>query len=201
MSRVLDNVPSSISAFRRVYPAPTGGKPARGVSTRVRPRPRRHATCGPGDGVPGNHFCLAPPRPGHGCEDAHLHTAAVDAVRFSVAPIQPVFEQHGLEVLPVFVFSLEAGEDDATVYSRMFAPAFGIPEDPATGGASGPLGAYLLRQGAVSATVARHMVSLQGATMGRPSRVHISIASEGGSITSVRVGGAAVLVAEGVLCL
>lgn len=37
--------------------------------------------------------------------------------------------------------------------------------------------------------------------MGRPSRVHISIAAEGGSITSVRVGGVAVLVAEGVLCL
>ncbi len=127
--------------------------------------------------------------------------AAVDAVRFSVAPIQPVFEQHGLDVLPVFVFSLEPGQDDAAVYSRMFAPAFGIPEDPATGGASGPLGAYLLRHGAVSATMACHMISLQGATMGRPSRVHISIASKGGSITSVRVGGTAVLVAEGVLCL
>jgi trans-2,3-dihydro-3-hydroxyanthranilate isomerase len=118
-----------------------------------------------------------------------------------LAPIQPVFEQHGLDVLPVFVFSLEPGQDDAAVYSRMFAPAFGIPEDPATGGASGPLGAYLLRHGAVSATMACHMISLQGATMGRPSRVHISIASKGGSITSVRVGGTAVLVAEGVLCL
>ena len=86
--------------------------------------------------------------------------AAVYAVRFSVPPIQPVFEQHGLDVLPAFVFSLEPGQDDATVYSRMFALAFGIPEDPATGGASGPLGAYLLRHGAVSATVARQMVSL-----------------------------------------
>ena len=127
--------------------------------------------------------------------------AAVDAVRFALAPIQPVFEQHGLDVLPVFVFSLEPGHDDATVYSRMFAPAFGIPEDPATGGASGPLGAYLLRHGAVSAQAAHQMVSLQGVAMGRPSRVHISIASEGGSITSVRVGGAAVLVAEGTLRL
>ncbi len=127
--------------------------------------------------------------------------SAVDAVQFSVAPIQAVFDQHGLEVLPVFVFSLESGHDDATVYSRMFAPAFGIPEDPATGGASGPLGAYLLRHGAVLAKAAHQMISLQGVAMGRPSRVHISIASEGGSITSVRVGGAAVLVAEGVLSL
>ena len=43
------------------------------------------------------------------------------------------------------------------------------------------------------------MVSLQGVKMGRPSRVHISIASSPKSrdITSVQVGGAAVKVAEG----
>src|SRR2546425_1385322 len=49
-----------------------------------------------------------------------------------------------------FVFTLQPGEeDDATVFSRMFAPGFGVPEDPATGAASGPLGAYLNEYGAV----------------------------------------------------
>jgi len=57
----------------------------------------------------------------------------------------------GLEELPVFLFSLEPADDDATVYSRMFAPVLGSPEDPTTGGASGPLGAYLLQYNAVSA--------------------------------------------------
>ena len=125
---------------------------------------------------------------------------AVDGVTFDLALLHPVLARHQLDDLPVFVFSLETGHDDATAYSRMFAPAFGIPEDPATGGASGPLGAYLVRHRAVRAGTAQ-MVSLQGVAMGRPSRVHISIASSpgGDDITSVQVGGAAVLVAEGVL--
>jgi PhzF family phenazine biosynthesis protein len=46
---------------------------------------------------------------------------------------------------------LGEARDDATVYSRMFGPCIGIPEDPATGAASGPLGAYLLQHNAVSA--------------------------------------------------
>ena len=127
--------------------------------------------------------------------------AAVDAIQFELGPVRGVFSQCDLDVLPVFAFSLERGDDDATAYSRMFAPTFGIPEDPATGGASGPLGSYLLDHGAVSPTAARQMVSLQGVAMGRPSRVHISVASDRGAVTSVRVGGAAVVVAEGALLL
>ena len=129
---------------------------------------------------------------------------AVDRVRFELAGMRPIFARHRLDDLPVFIFSLDAGHDDATVYSRMFAPAFGIPEDAATGGASGPLGAYLVHHGAVPSGTAQ-MVSLQGVKMGRPSRVHISISSsassEDGDITSVQVGGVAVLVAEGALYL
>ena len=45
----------------------------------------------------------------------------------------------------VFLFSTERGADQATVYSRMFAPGIGIAEDPATGSAAGPLGCYLVR--------------------------------------------------------
>ena len=128
---------------------------------------------------------------------------AVDAVTFELSGIRPVLARHRLDDLPVFTFSLEAGHDDATAYSRMFAPAFGIPEDPATGGASGPLGTYLVHHRAVSTDRADRRVSLQGVKMGRPSRVHISIASSStdGDITSVQVGGAAVLVAEGAVYL
>jgi len=116
---------------------------------------------------------------------------AVDGVRFELAGMRPVFARHQLDDLPVFVFSLETGHDDATAYSRMFAPAFGIPEDPATGGASGPLGAYLVHYGVVSSEDNAQMVSLQGVKMGRPSRVHISISTspENGDITSVQMEG------------
>ena len=81
----------------------------------------------------------------------------------------------------------------------MLAPMFGISEDPATGGASGPLGCYLLRYGVVTAEQALSMVSLQGVAMKRPSRIHISIENQNGEITRVRVGGKAVRVAEAAL--
>jgi len=104
----------------------------------------------------------------------------------------------GVEELPLFFFTTEGPE---TVYSRMLAPGFGIAEDPATGGASGPLGAYLLHHRVVSPDAGREMVSLQGVAMGRPSRIHISIDGDHEQITRVRVGGQSVLVGRGELIL
>jgi trans-2,3-dihydro-3-hydroxyanthranilate isomerase len=98
---------------------------------------------------------------------------------------------------PIFLFSIDPTGSRETVYSRMFAPDFGITEDPATGGASGPLGCYLVRHGIVRGEAARRMVSLQGVAMGRASRIHISITHDDGSISQVKVGGEAVLVARG----
>jgi trans-2,3-dihydro-3-hydroxyanthranilate isomerase len=99
----------------------------------------------------------------------------------------------------LFFFSNERGNDQATVYSRMFAPEVGVIEDPATGVASGPLGCYLVRHRVVTPEAARSILSLQGVKMGRPSHVHISIGVENGNIQSVRVGGASVLAGEGTL--
>jgi trans-2,3-dihydro-3-hydroxyanthranilate isomerase len=105
----------------------------------------------------------------------------------------------GVEELGVFVFSTESVDDGASVFSRMFAPGFGVQEDPATGGASGPLGSYLVHHRAVSSRQAEHIVSLQGVKMGRPSRIYISISAKDGQIFGVRVGGQAVLAGEGTL--
>jgi trans-2,3-dihydro-3-hydroxyanthranilate isomerase len=102
----------------------------------------------------------------------------------------------------VFVFSPERGRDKsdrATVYSRMFAPDLGVAEDPATGGASGPLGCYLVKHKVVPADKADAMVSLQGVKMGRPSHIHIAIGLDGREFASVRVGGEAVVAGEGTL--
>jgi trans-2,3-dihydro-3-hydroxyanthranilate isomerase len=125
--------------------------------------------------------------------------AAVDS-----ANLNPIAYDQLMPALPVpasgvFFFSLERGNDKATAYSRMFAPAVGVLEDPATGVASGPLGCYLVRHNMVTAAAARSILSLQGVKMGRPSQVHISIAVESGEIRSVRVGGEAVLAGEGTL--
>jgi trans-2,3-dihydro-3-hydroxyanthranilate isomerase len=129
---------------------------------------------------------------------------AVDAVTIDRKALVRCCRDAGLDELPAFFLTTESGHSggatmDETVYSRMLAPGFGIVEDPATGGASGPLGSYLLHHGVVSAEVARSMVSLQGAAMGRPSRIHISVDSSAGAITRVRVGGRSVLVGRGEL--
>jgi trans-2,3-dihydro-3-hydroxyanthranilate isomerase len=124
---------------------------------------------------------------------------AVDAVTIDRRALQRVCTVAGIDELPVFFFSSEPGPDGGTVYSRMLAPGFGIAEDPATGGASGPLGSYLLHHGVVSPEQAREMISLQGVAMGRPSRIHISIDGTPDRITRVRVGGQSVLVGRGEL--
>ena len=99
----------------------------------------------------------------------------------------------------VFTTDRAGAADSATTYSRMFAPMFGVAEDPATGGASGPLGSYLVRHSLVEPGHARSILNLQGVKLGRPSWIHISIESSGGAISRVRVGGTSVFVAEGMM--
>jgi trans-2,3-dihydro-3-hydroxyanthranilate isomerase len=95
----------------------------------------------------------------------------------------------------VFVF---AAEPPAGAYSRMFAPhTSGVPEDPATGSASGPLGAYLVTHGLIAAADDVRVVSEQGTRMGRPSHVHIRLRVRGGRPTDIRVGGGVVPVLDG----
>lgn len=100
----------------------------------------------------------------------------------------------------IFLFSCERVDPDVTAYSRMFAPDFGITEDPATGGASGPLGSYLVKHGLVPEARMSDMISLQGVLMGRPSRIHIRITTgDARQIARVQVGGTAVRVGSGEL--
>lgn len=92
---------------------------------------------------------------------------------------------------------LTADTTNGTTYSRMFAPALGVVEDPATGSAAGPLGCYLVQHRLVSGDAARRMVNTQGVKMGRASRIHMAITGAPDAITDVKVGGEAVLVARG----
>jgi len=124
---------------------------------------------------------------------------AVDRAVLDRRALASVYAAAGLDELPVFLFTLDrtGARGEETVYSRMLAPGFGISEDPATGGASGPLGCFLFHHGAVDGTGARNLLSLQGAAMGRPSHIHIAIDTIGDMISRVRIGGSAVRVAEG----
>jgi trans-2,3-dihydro-3-hydroxyanthranilate isomerase len=79
--------------------------------------------------------------------------------------------------------------------TRMFAPGEGIPEDPATGSAAGPLAAHLLRHGLIASG---DLVEIsQGAEVGRPSTLFARVTGTPDRIERVDVGGSAVTVAEG----
>jgi len=100
-------------------------------------------------------------------------------------------------------YSLDTVDPDSTVHCRMFAPALGVPEDPATGSAAGALASYLVQHGIVSPHdgVAKVVVE-QGLEIGRPSLIHAEIVvGNGGEITDVRVGGRAVTVIAGEVTL
>ena len=122
----------------------------------------------------------------------------VDRAVSDTAAFRRFMRAAGLD-LAIFLFSVEPKGAAETVYSRMFAPEFGIIEDPATGSASGPLGCYLVRHGIVSGDAAQGMISLQGVAMGRSSRIHIQVNGGSDNISQVRVGGEAVLVGSGEL--
>lgn len=100
----------------------------------------------------------------------------------------------------LFPFSQADGRDGVDLRARMFAPAFGVPEDPATGSAAAALAGFLARSAGPGSGTLRWVVE-QGVEMGRPSRLHISCDREGARISGVRVGGSSVLVSEGRLAL
>jgi trans-2,3-dihydro-3-hydroxyanthranilate isomerase len=122
---------------------------------------------------------------------------AVQNIKFRV----DVWENKLKAIAPpeVFVFTREVEFAGSTVHSRMFAPGMGIWEDPATGGASGPLGCYLVRHGVVDCDGRADITSEQGIEMGRPSFIKIRIARDGEEITDVRVGGECRFMGEGYL--
>ena len=127
--------------------------------------------------------------------------ATVDRVAVNPQAFRQCSRAAGIDELPVFVFTRDRGAstDDESVYSRMLAPGLGIAEDPATGAASGPLGCYLSAHRMLPPGTLREFISLQGAAMRRPSRVHISIDHTDREIVGVRVGGRSVLIGEGTL--
>ena len=121
---------------------------------------------------------------------------SLDAARRARPRVDLIQEAQGVPP-EVFLFTREVENKGSTVHSRMFAPGMGITEDPATGGASGPLGCYLVRYGVVARSAAAEIVSEQGIEMGWPSYIRIRIESAGEEITGVKVGGRCHFVGEG----
>lgn len=106
----------------------------------------------------------------------------------------PAFEADFAEVYPCAF-----GDGDPWIEARGLFPLCGIPEDPATGSAAGPLAAYFARAGILAPGEAK--VVLQGPYVGRPSRLTVSVAGAAGRIDDVLVGGSVYPVLWGELTL
>jgi trans-2,3-dihydro-3-hydroxyanthranilate isomerase len=79
--------------------------------------------------------------------------------------------------------------------TRMFAPGDGVPEDPATGSAAGPLALHLARHGRIG--FGDEIEISQGTEIGRPSTLYARVDGSADAVEAVEVGGSAVLVARG----
>jgi trans-2,3-dihydro-3-hydroxyanthranilate isomerase len=95
--------------------------------------------------------------------------------------------------LPINLSCFAATEDGWV--TRMFAPALGVPEDPATGSAAGPLAIHLARHGRIK--FGEQIQIRQGAQIHRPSVLYARVDGTGNAIERVLVGGRAVVVARG----
>ena len=100
-----------------------------------------------------------------------------------------------------YPFSRETIESgDARAHARLFAPADNIPEDPATGSASGSLGAYLVHHDAINVEPVEGRYAFvieQGDFMHRPSRIRLDVKGKPGAVEEVKVGGPSIIVARG----
>jgi trans-2,3-dihydro-3-hydroxyanthranilate isomerase len=111
----------------------------------------------------------------------------------TVAALSPDLNALGkLEGVGVSCFCLTGA---GKVRTRMFAPALGVPEDPATGSAAGPLAIHLLRHGRTAS--GEQLTIHQGTEIGRPSVIYARVFGSPQRIDRVMVGGGAVEVARG----
>jgi trans-2,3-dihydro-3-hydroxyanthranilate isomerase len=98
------------------------------------------------------------------------------------------------------VYLYTRGTDGFDIRARMFAPLSGVPEDPATGSANCALAGLLAHysqdsNGSFSWRIA------QGVEMGRPSTLIARAEKKDGVVQTTRIGGATVLVSEGMIYL
>lgn len=124
---------------------------------------------------------------------------AVRSIVPNPTAITELCRRHGAN--GIMVFTTVTVDEFSAVHTRMFASPIGILEDPATGSASGALGAYLVHNGVVEVAITTEIIAEQGYEMDRPSRIIIQVESDDDMIQEVKVGGEVVMVIEGTITL
>jgi len=99
-----------------------------------------------------------------------------------------------------FVFTLDTNKSNVLTEGRMFAPAIGIAEDPVTGNANGPLGAYLIHNKIMRAKNGKlEFVGFQGEKVQRPGSVTVEVTVKRGIPERVKISGEARIVFKTVI--
>lgn len=140
----------------------------------------------------------------------HIVQRASAGVPFTMVPVASIEALGRAKPMTGATFDLAftAGENTAPfIYTRsgpnewrvrMFAPHWGIAEDPATGGASAAFAAVIAEFEDLADGTHQHILH-QGFEMGRPSRIILDVTIEGGALTGAAIGGSAVSISEGTL--
>ncbi len=108
------------------------------------------------------------------------------------------FEEQGL--VGAFLYTRQCVHTTSAFHARMFAPASGVPEDPATGSAAVCFAGVVKHFDTLPDGQHRRIVE-QGYEMGRPSEIALTVDVTQGKLTNVRIGGHAVRVAEGKMAI
>jgi PhzF family phenazine biosynthesis protein len=101
-----------------------------------------------------------------------------------------------------FPFTFDSDDQAILTYSRMFAPAIGINEDPVTGNGYGPLGAYLVKYALTNhSPTLLAFIGRQGERVRRPGQVQVEVDIDGPQPVGVRIAGNAVIAFQSTLSL
>jgi trans-2,3-dihydro-3-hydroxyanthranilate isomerase len=121
--------------------------------------------------------------------------AAVDRAWLDLTGMKTL---RGAENEPFCVYLFTPTPEGA--YSRMFAPEYGIPEDPASGSCMGPLAVLMMRHNLISNSAGTRFISEQGTKMGRRSLLHVEVRGKE-AVDGIYVGGHVTPLVEAVMTL
>ncbi len=122
---------------------------------------------------------------------------SLDAIGRAAPGIMPWATKDGPAT---FVYTKETARGESAYHARMFASAWGVYEDPATGSAVAAFAGVV--QAFDRPSDGEHMMTIeQGFEMGRPSLIALGLVIEDGALASATIGGSVVMVANGSLDL
>jgi len=99
-----------------------------------------------------------------------------------------------------FLYTSETARAGSACHARMFAPAWGVMEDPATGSAAAAFAGVIHAFDRPSD--GEHALTIeQGFEMGRPSLIALGITIEAGALKAATIGGSVVIISSGSLDL